>query len=561
VDKKQTVPRNVNLIEKTKAVYLRLRFLPNKDNISHYLLGLAIAIGILSFGVILYYILFPSRGSFHSDTTDTILWAQASFDAKWIYNTDFNYAAFMPFGGHLLMLPFMPFFGVSMTTHLLGMTLFYVVMLAALVLFCRTFKFSWIQTALTCFIFVFGVAGSEKIREIFYGHIIYYSLGILFFLVGFSLTFRLEASLTGPLSAGKKRWIPLAILTGLFYLLTSLNGLQSFTLFTIPVAGGYFLQTWFDGKKKLAVTNQKPFWITISIILIGVIIGTIFLLILRSKVSQGYADAYSVFSNPSEWIKNANKFIEQWFTLIGVEIHYGEPLGSFKSILNMVRIVFGVLLLVIPVLMIFKYPKLNDPKLKTLLIGYWLMTTILMIGYVFGLLSSASWRLTPMVALAILCSIAYLKSLITQSENKRLAWVFLAPFLLVGLIHCIQIADMPKDDNLELGKYDVYVIARELEALDLEYGYANFWRANAVTVISDSRVRIRPITDELEIYHYQSQNAWYDDQTDVEQYFLVLTASEYNKAKQKIWYLYTHEEHLISGSQTYYVLVFDENIF
>lgn len=548
----------MSFIEKAKVVYRRLRFLPSKTNNRAYLIGLSALIGLVSLATILYFIFFPSRGSFHADTTDTIMWAQAVYDAKWIYNSDFNYAAFMPFGGHWLMLIFMPFFGVSMMTHMLGMALFFLLLAAALILFCRTFKFRWIQTSLTCFIFVFGVAGSEKIREIFYGHIIYYSLGVLFFLVGFSLTFRLEERF----QAGKKaKWIWLAILTGLFYLLTSLNGLQSFTLFTVPVAGGYFLQTWFDGKMKLADPDRKPFWKTMFTLVLGVMIGTIFLFILRSRVSQGYADAYSVYSNSGDWIKNLNKFIEQWFTLIGVDTQYGEPLGSFKSILNIVRIVFGTILLIFPVLMIFKYHKLNDPKLRTLLIAYWIMTVILMIGYVFGLLSSASWRLTPIVAIAILLVMGYLKQLFDQLETKRLAVVFLAPMILIGLIHSITIMKMPKDANLELGKYDNYLIARELENLDLEYGYANFWRANSITVITDSQVRVRPITDDLEIYHYQSQNAWYQEQVGVERYFLLLTTAEYNKAKQKPWYLTSHEEHQFTGSQTYFVLVFDDNMF
>ena len=558
MEKSKTCKPQISIWEKTKEIYQQLRFLPRKANHSKYLIGLSAIIGLVTIAVILYFIFFPSRGSFHADSTDTILWAQASYDAKWIYNNDFNYAAFMPFGGHLLMLVFMPFLGVSMMTHMLGMALFYLLMVGALVFFCRTFKFSWIQVALTTFIFVFGVAGSEKIREIFYGHIIYYSLGVLFFLVGFALTFRLQERFQ---SQNRKRWLPLAILTGLFYLLTSLNGLQSFSLFTVPVVGGYVLETWFDGKKRLNDSRLKPFWQTLAIVGSGVVIGTLFLFILRSQVSQGYADAYSVYSNSGDWIKNLNKFIEHWFTLIGVDSVYGESLGSFKSILNMIRIVFGSLLLFFPLLMIFKYPKINDSKLRVLLIAYWIMTIILMIGYVFGLLSSASWRLSPMVAMAILLVVGYLKQLFDQLETKRLAILFLAPLILVALIHSITIMRMPKDYNLELGKYDNYLIARELETLGLDYGYANFWRANSVTVITDSRVRVRPITDNLDIYHYQSQNSWYQEQEGVDQYFLLLTTSEYNRAQQKTWYQFSHVEHQFSGTQNYYVLIFDENIF
>ena len=35
----------------------------------------------LSFALVIYYILGPAEGYFHSDCTDTILWAQATYDS------------------------------------------------------------------------------------------------------------------------------------------------------------------------------------------------------------------------------------------------------------------------------------------------------------------------------------------------------------------------------------------------------------------------------------------------------------------------------------------------
>ena len=78
---------------------------------------------LLSFAVVVYYILGPAEGYFHSDCTDTLLWAQASYDSGKLISDNFKYAALLPFGGNLLMLPFIPIFGVSMTTHNIGMVL------------------------------------------------------------------------------------------------------------------------------------------------------------------------------------------------------------------------------------------------------------------------------------------------------------------------------------------------------------------------------------------------------------------------------------------------------
>ena len=110
---------------------------------------------LFTLGVVFYYIIFPSVGYLHSDCTDTILWARASYETgEWI-SPSFDYAAILPFGGNILMLVFMPFFGYSMATHTLGMILFALLLYFASVFFCRSLKMSNIQCAVFSFILFF----------------------------------------------------------------------------------------------------------------------------------------------------------------------------------------------------------------------------------------------------------------------------------------------------------------------------------------------------------------------------------------------------------------------
>ena len=71
----------------------------------------------ISVSGVIYYIIYPSGAFFHADCSDTILWAQASYDSGSLFNPDFGYAAMLPFGGTMLMIPFIGIFGVSMTTR------------------------------------------------------------------------------------------------------------------------------------------------------------------------------------------------------------------------------------------------------------------------------------------------------------------------------------------------------------------------------------------------------------------------------------------------------------
>ncbi len=523
---------------------------------------LTVLVIFVTFSVLVYYICFPSRGYFHSDSTDTIMWAEAMFDAKGLYNLDFNYAAFLPFGGSLLMLPFIPIFGVSMTTHVLGMTLFYILFLLSILWLCRSLKFNWVWSVITCFILAFGVAGSDKIREIFYGHIIYYSLGTLFFIFGLGLIFRFEAKFEVWVKDKKRiNYYLYLISCFLFFLLTTLNGLHSLTLFTLPVVGGYFLERFFREKTKFFSRENRHFFIILTAVVSGVVIGLGFHILLALKIPQGYADAYSSYSAPGEWWGNITRFFEHWFTLYGVDVAYGDPIKSLDSIMNLFRIVSGFILLIIPVVALAKYAKINDYKIRVLLISHFILMILLMIGYIFGFLASASWRLSPLLASSILLSVIYLKTLIDSVDKRRLACVFLAPIMITSSITMVLIAKMPSDYNLEYGMNDGYFIARELEDLGLEYGYADFWHANAITVISNSSVKVRSVTDELEIYHYQSQLSWYLEQEGIDTYFILLTNAQYNLARTKAWYDLEHTEVTIIGSRTYYILIFPENIF
>jgi len=321
------------------------------------------------------------------------------------------------------------------------------------------------------------------------------------------------------------------------------------------------LERFFREKTKLFSRENRPFFIILSVIGSGVVIGLGLHILLALKVPQGYADAYSSYSAPSEWWGNITRFFEHWFTLYGVDVAYGDPIKSVDSILNLFRIISGFILLIIPIVALAKYAKINDYKIRVLLISHFILTILLMIGYIFGFLASASWRLSPLLASSILLSVIYLKTLIDGVDTRRLACVFLAPIMIVSSITMVSIIRMPADYNMEYGMNDGYFLARELETLGLEYGYADFWHANAITIISDSSVKVRSVTDQLDIYHYQSQLSWYEDQEGIDTYFILLTNSQYNVARAKDWYDLEHTEVTITGSKTYHILIFSENIF
>ena len=119
-------------------------------------------------------------------------------------------------------------------------------------------------------------------------------------------------------------------------------------------------------------------------------------------------------------------------------------------------------------------------------------------------------------------------------------------------------ADYGRDNAL-------HQLSETLEEKGLEYGYATFWRSQAITLLSDSKVKCREtlvnssgiITD-----YYQSSRLWYEDQPGIDRYFVILSSSEYNKVKTT-----GHWKEIMASSYIesfecagYHIYVFSDNI-
>ena len=186
---------------------------------------------------------------------------------------------------------------------------------------------------------------------------------------------------------------------------------------------------------------------------------------------------------------------------------------------------------------------------------------MLLYAYIFGLLSTANWRLTPLLASLVITSFASVCELWDRRKvvGKRIAALCLALLLALSAIPMVNIAMMPKDygeDNA------LHVLASELEERGLSEGYATFWSSQAITLLSDNEVRARNIsvsTDGIKREPYQSQYAWYESEGLDTSCFLLL--SEYENLTL---YRYLAEdgsdynEHFTIGS--YHVYVYSRNI-
>ena len=160
-------------------------------------------------------------------------------------------------------------------------------------------------------------------------------------------------------------------------------------------------------------------------------------------------------------------------------------------------------------------------------------------------------------------------ALMEEFERKKGNWTdtkYLCRFGYLGLglvmfvcaINILSLIRRPPGSNVN--GYDR--LAKILLENDLTYGYSELWNgANVTTVLSDSRVKIRPIyfsDGAYSINPYQSEAGWYEDQPETEKYFVLVTASEKEKT-ENILSKNAIKEIEFEDDQT--ILVFDRNIF
>ena len=526
----------------------------------------------VALSTVIYFITGPAEGYFHADCTDTILWAQSMYESGEVFDESFNYAALLPFGAPLWFIPLIAAFGVSMTAHVAGMVIFALLFLASTILLLRRMKQSYASACGISALLLLLLSSSDKLREIMWNHVIYYSLGLLLYFFLLALTFYAWDALERTEQKPLLRYLPLA---GLFVLTlcTATNGSQMLVLTVLPVAAAVFLERLFDRETGLLSKRNIPPILLLSALVLGVLVGTVLLEFFLDGIKSNYATGYSKYSDPSEWAANADKFFMNFLTLLGMDAVKSDELFGMRSIVNLLRIGVALLLFVVPLIGLACYKRLDGRCVRVLTLGHAFLLAFLFFGVVCGRLGAANWRLTPLIGSAVVTSSVLIleawRHRKTAIVTVRLGVLVLAALALLSAFNVKTIADMPADygrDN------ELHRLTEALEKEGLTYGYATFWRSQSITLLSDSRVKCREIlvdgdskspTYGLTTDHYQSSLRWYEDQEGVDEYFVLLSKYEYNQIVLSDYWVALSERALVREFEVdgFVVSVFSENIW
>lgn len=516
---------------------------------------------LIAFITVIYYMLGPSEGYLHSDCVDTMTWAGATIDSGKLFSESFYYPYLLPFGSTFLVYPFMKLFGFTMFAYRFAMLVFMLLFSAAVYFTARGMQWNRNISLIAVGIQLIMVSSSNKLRELFWEHIIHYSLGAFLAFVLLALTFYFMKGLKDnnyKILKNKKTLI-LGILIALWSFFSAFDGLTTLTLSSIPVIGSLIIVSIIDLKRDILSKENKDIFYSAFFIIAATAAGSFLLSAAAKDIGTGYGNAYSVISNSSEWSENLMKFLSQWTSLLGADYKFGESITSTENIFAAVKMAGSLVLFFIPVYALFLFNKFKRYE-RIFIFFHWLMTGFILYGYIFGNLSSVNWRLSPIICSAVIVNISVWKCLWDSFNLKRVSVILSSLIVLSCTITVGQIMAMPSDygrDN------DHHKAVELLERHNLTYGYATYWNANVLTLISSSKVKVRDVNVDEDYPRNGWLNCdrlWFEDQPGQDKYFFLLTNNEYEDLLSRNHIILQNTSEIIREGN-WVVLVKDNNIF
>lgn len=513
------------------------------------------AVLILGFAIAVFFLFTRERVDFNLDYTDSLIWAAASVESgSWI-DPDFWYAYIIPFSGSLLMIPIVKIFGVTYLAHELGMALFTLLFTVSVFFGGRAFGLTYRKCCLMTGTLLLILMSSSTTRMIFFGHVIHYSLAMVFTNVAFILLARLDCFYAEKFSAKQKIYYALLLI---WTCLCCLNGSSAIMLFFCPVAGALVLERLTD-KSEITFSNIKKPCIRLIGMAGAALLG---FMIKRYRIQpyfdSSYEEGFSALLGHEEWFWKEQSFLVRFSTLLTGWVYKGTPMLSPEGIFILLRLFLSVLILVIPIAALFFYKKYENRMMRLLLLDYWVLFALTMLTYSVAKIQEANWRLAALMGMALTVSLVFTFRILKEEFFCRFGYLIMAVFILAASSSVITVMQLPTDSR-ENG----YVrLADVLWDNGLTYGYTELWGgANAITVLTDSKIKVRAVRfsedGTYSIERYQGRASWYEDQPDTDRYFVVVPNDR----------VPDYEDTLIknAGGQIPFedstILVFDRNIF
>ena len=516
---------------------------------------------------VFYFIWSPLfTAEFQSDTAEMLLWSQQIIEKHTLISPDFSYSYAIPFGGQLILVPFVKIFGVRLISLRAGMSVITLIFLAVFYVFFREL-FGKKYAPLTAGILILMLCGVRSMRELFWAHTVFYSLSVLYMMLISVLLKRLMRKE----SKSQTQTCRLAAIF-LLTLLACTTGTPLLIYFAIPFFGSMIICAITDsqlpGSEKIDNSRHNKIRTVLVLMLAAILLGFLISLVFHGDPMDDYSDYYTVLSKASDWPANISLVIPRWinlFTELNEETVYLMSPNGFKMSLMITAafIVFGL-----DAAALFLIKKLHHFE-RFLTFFHWILSLILLFFFCFGTISNYERRLIPIFVSGIVTAFIMIRHLIQSNEPVKNVNAGLLSFLLVlaAVIDGISLYTMVQDNSLWYGDGS---IMQTLVQNDLTYGYStDFWFANSITIMTGEQVKVREVTTDKNGKLIQKKNQtdinWYKEDPERGKTFLICQE----------WFIQNHPEYMENADKIFrsefihpvskkylgfYILVYDRDI-
>lgn len=513
----------------------------------------AILLFVFSISMVLYYILVKERVEFDSDFTDTILWSEAMLTGNGLFDPKMFYAYTLPFGGSLLMLPFVAVFGVGYTAHALGFVLFLAIFVFSLYRFFRSMDFPAEHTMIASSFVLLMSLPTKDTRMIMWGHVIHYSLGLLFVMIAIAVYSGIDTDKTVFSKDNIKKSLLLIVLTALF----CTNGLTTILFFCIPFYGAVAAERFVCVKDDLLCTENRNTAVISIAGLCAAGAGFVASAIAQrlSGVTTVYESMFKTIPGWQEWVWDLTERLRIMMVCVAGEIPSEIPMESMTGIRVMYMAFVSLIIIFTPFAALCAYRRIENKNIRIYVISYIILLASTLFIYDFSQARGTAHRMIGLYMTALTVTVIFMFWLLRHGALSRFG-VVLAIVLALACVFSTYNVTALRGQN----RYDR--LTDVLRENDLHRGYAEYWSAQVTTVLSDSDVTVAPVfiseDGKISPRRYNSRDDQFETVEGIDRYFVFLSAWEYETVKDTVC---KDALNVIPFDEDGYIVIFDHNLF
>lgn len=532
----------------------------NKKILNHLALGVAVAFLVTNIGLLVWYLFIEYQPEFHSDSAVKVLLAREIFDTKDYFPNDWNYINndLFVFFGHTFIIPLLGFMPAGFTVHAISGLIFSILLLSAIWFISGITNLS---LARRIFIVAVAAAGvSSFMAENLYGQVSYgFDVTVCCYLIVFAWKFFK--------SNGK-----FAVVWGaVFFLLVTLvyweNPQRATISYGLPFLAAVCWLLWMGN----AVGRHK-LWQALAIFFIGIVIGASLHLYTLSGVINILTVGNALWLPYQLMLKNLSLVPLGVLSIFGGFPTPGKPMVSPTGVYEALRLAVAVITTLLVPWAVYKAFRYADDGMKFFggfavmafagVFFIYITTTLadmsdpvqsarylvpsLFLGFITLLMSPIDRVRSPLPAIGMTFMIVfylvngYLVYHSSPKERAEMAW------------------GQPGQYHMQLQDLVDFLVANKLE-----YGYATYWNAGVVSVLSDEKSLVRQISIKNGIpvpVRHLSSNRWYRPSAWHGETFLLLTNEEAKHIKWDALEEYNVEPIRHYAIKDFEIYVFKDNL-